>query len=314
MLRRRHQDAAIRSSYLAYRTCILAGLVLATPLLWLLAPDDLVALLPFLAPALLLRFAFLDAGLDRQGMQHWSMLVQNGWMLPLSLAAILTGRIEAEMAGHAALWSSLILAGTHLRFVPEARRWPQRTEIRPALAEILHLTFAQGLGQLYGRAVLFGLGAGFTGPLASLAIYAKQAFNAAGLLVTYLRRVELARRESNMRMSLFGQAAIALLASLLVAFAAARLNVPIGTVLALVAWQGLEKLAGNAVYAFQLGGWHAPALAGLLAVTGLGLFGLATAMTQANVLVFIAAEALGYCAILVLWLMRGRLHGLEVPP
>lgn len=316
MLQRRHEEAAVRSAYFVYRMGILAILALSLPGLWLLAPQDLAALLPFLAPALLLRLPFLDVGLDRQGMQHWSMLLQNGWMLPLSLAAVLTGTVGPETAGHAALLSALFLAATHLRFVAGTHDQTDHAKTRAALSEILPLAFAQGLSQLYGRTVLFALGAGFSGPLASLAIYAKQAFNATGVLVTYLRRLELTRGARSMRLSLSGQAVIGLIAGLLVTFAAIRLDLLAGGVLVLLAWQIFEKLSSNALYALQLGGLHASALSGLLAILGLGFPGLVTAVSTANVLVFVIAETVGYGSVLLLWLWhaQGRRPGLETPP
>ena len=313
MLRLRHDHAAVRSAYLVYRAGIAALLIAALPILWHLAPADSTTLLPFLAIALLLRFPLLDADLDRRGFQHWAMLLQNGWMLPLCLGAVLVGEVTAEMAGHAALWSSAVLAATHVLFV-RSERPTMRAGFTPALIEITSIMGTQGIGQLYGRAALFVLGASFAGPLPALIIYAKQAFNAAGLLVAYLRRIELARQRTSMGLSLTGQAALALVAGILVTLAAPTLGVSHGLVLALIAWQSLEKLSATAIYAFQLQNRHRPALVGLTCVCVLGLTGLALALTQTSPLFFVAFETLGYGAVLSLWLWSTKAAGEEARP
>lgn len=304
MLRLRHSDAAVRTAYL-YRAGVAALLGATLPLLWHFAPEDTAALLPFLAIALLLRFSVLDTDLDRRGFQHWAMLLQNGWMLPLCLSAALSGDITTEMAGHAALWSTAILAAAHV-LLARTDRFRAKADFGPALMEIITIMGAQGIGQLHGRAVLFVLGASFSGPLPALIIYAKQAFNAAGLLVTYLRRVELARHRTSMGLSLTGQAAVALVAGILVALAAPGLGVPHGLVLVLIAWQSLEKLSSTGIYAFQLQGRHRLALAGLVNVCVLGVAGLALALAQTSPLVFVAFETLGYGAVLLLWLQTNQ--------
>ena len=306
LMRLRHAEATIRLAYLVYRAGILAALATALPLFWHLAPDTTAALLPFCALALLLRLPFLDADLDQRGLHHWSMLLQNLWMLPLAGGAVIFGKIDAMLASHAALWSTLVYALVHQRVrVPSA---PSRapTSLKPALIEILNFMGAQGLGQLYGRATLFGIGAVFTGPIPSLLIYAKQVFNAAGLLVFYLKRIELGRGLATMRLSLSGQAAIAVLGSIIVGLAAAKLGVVPEIVLALIAWQVLEKLSATAIYIFQRDVRHDRALSGLAVVTALGLAGLALAVVMANALAFVAFETLGYCAVLLLLLMAYR--------
>lgn len=305
MLRLRHSDGAVRTAYLVYRAGVAVLLGATLPLLWHFAPEDTATLLPFLAIALLLRFSLLDADLDQRGFQHWAMLLQNGWMLPLCLGAVLGGDITAEMAGHAALWSTAILAAAHV-LLARADRFSAKANFGPALMEIITIMGAQGIGQLYGRAVLFVLGASFSGPLPALIIYAKQAFNAAGLLVTYLRRIELARHRTSMGLSLTGQAAIVLVAGILVALAAPGLGVSHGLVLVVIAWQSLEKLSSTGIYAFQLQGRHRLALAGLVNVCVLGVAGLALALAQASPLVFVAFETLGYGAVLLLWLQANQ--------
>jgi hypothetical protein len=305
MLRLRHNHAAVRSAYLMYRAGIAVLLVATLPLFWHVAPDDTATLLPFLVIALLLRFPLLDTDLDRRGFQHWSMLLQNGWMLPLCLAAVLGDGITAEITAHAALWSTVVLAAAHM-VLARPDHTPATASPGPALVEIVTIMGAQGIGQLYGRAVLFVLGAYFAGPLPALIIYAKQAFNAAGLLVTYLRRIELARHGASMGLSFTGQAAVALLAGILVALAAPRLGVPHGLVLALIAWQGLEKLSSTAIYAFQLQSRHRLSMAGLTSVCVLGLLGLALALAHMSPLLFIALETLGYGAVLSLWFWTNR--------
>ncbi|WP_449394617.1 hypothetical protein [Devosia riboflavina] len=313
MLRLRHSEDAIRPAYRVYRVGVAALFLFALPLLWSLARDDTATLLPFLALALLLRFPFLDADLDRRGFQHWAMLLQNGWMLPLCLAAVIRGEITAELAGHAALWSAVALAAVHVAFVRRSHP-PEKAKLGPPLVEILTIMGAQGIGQLYGRAVLFVLGASFTGPLPALIIYAKQAFNAAGLLVTYLRRIELMRPRVSMGLSFTGQAVIALVAGVLVALAAPNLGVAHGLVLALIAWQSLEKLSATAIYAFQLQSRHRLALLGLASVCALGLLGLALALTQTSPLLFVAFETLGYGAVLSLWFWLNHAnHAREAP-
>lgn len=300
MLRLRHSHAALRAAYLAYRAGIFVLLLITLPLLWHLAPEDTASFLPFIVLALLLRFPLIDADLDDRGFQHWAMLLQNIWMVPLCLVAVLRGQINAEMAGHAALWSTAVLAAAHLFPV---RRRPPRLEARfgAALREIITIMVAQGLGQLYGRAVLFILGASFAGALPALLVYAKQAFNAAGLLVTYLRRIELAKRRTSMGLSLAGQSAIALVAGVLSALAASKLGVSHGLVLVTIIWQCLEKLSGTAIYAFQLDNRHRLALVGLINVCILGLVGLALARVQSSPLLFVACEALGYGMVLFFW-------------
>lgn len=302
LMRLRHAAEAIRLAYLVYRGGIILLLLAALPLAWHFARIDTQDLLPFLAASLLLRLPLLDIGLDQRGWQHWSMLLQNGWMPPLAAIATLSGGVDAVAAGHAALWGTLVLFAAHLALVRPPGHLPERAKFRPALSEIVSYMGAQGIGQLYGRAVLFALGASFTGPLPALAVYAKQAFNAAGLLTAYLRRVELAHHHPNMQLSLGGQAATALVASLLLAFAATNLGVMPGLVLALIAWQALEKLSANAVYAFQLGNRHGLAVSSLLTVAGVGLIGLALAVAWGKVLIFVATEALLYCFVLLFWL------------
>lgn len=305
MLRPRHSDAAIRSAYLAYRAGIAAVLVVMLALFWHFAPTETTTLLPFLIMALLLRFSLLDADLDKRGFQHWAMLAQNCWMLPLCLFAVLDGALSAKAAGHAALGGTGVLAITHALFSRTGRSLT-RTQLVPALVEITKIMGAQGIGQLYGRTVFFILGASFTGPLPALIIYAKQAFNAAGLLATYLRRVELARNRASMGLSLTGQAVIALIAGILVAVAAPRLGVPHGVTLAIIIWQSLEKLSATAIYAFQLDSRHRPALTGLVNICILGLTGLAFARAQSSPLLFVAFETLGYSGVLFLWYQINR--------
>ena len=302
LMRLRHPVSAIRFAYLVYRGGVLGALLAILPLAWLIAPVETVVLLPFLAAALLLRLPLLDADLDRHGWQHWSMVLQNGWMLPLAVTASLTGEVGAAAAGHAALWSTLVLFATH-RFLVRGRR-PIGGDFQPPLIEIVHLACAQGIGQAYGRAVMFILGAGFTGPPPALIVYAKQAFNAAGPLVTYLRRIELTQNRTGMRLSLCGQAMICLAAGALVALATDGLGLPTILALTLIAWQLFEKLSANAVYAHQIAVRHRLALGSLILVASLGLFGLLAADGQP--LVFIAAETIGYAIVLALWLPARR--------
>ncbi|MBN9334333.1 hypothetical protein [Devosia sp.] len=302
LMRQRHAASAIRSAYLVYRGGVLAVLLAILPLAWLTAPVETLALLPLLAAALLLRLPLLDADLDRHGWQHWSMALQNGWMLPLAVTASLTGEMDARTAGHAALWSTLALFAAHHLLVREKQQIGG--DFRPPLIEIVSFACAQGIGQAYGRAVMFILGAAFTGPLPALVIYAKQAFNAAGPLVNYLRRIELAQSRADMKLSLSGQTAICLVAGALVALAAARLGLPLVLALTLIAWQIFEKLSANAVYAHQIAVRHRLALGSLVLVASLGLFGLAVADGQP--LVFIAAETIGYAIVLILWLPARR--------
>lgn len=305
LMRLRHSETSIRLAYRIYRLGIAAVFLMILPIFWWLAPAETGDLLPFLAGALLLRFPWLDVDLDQRGQQHWSMMVQNGWMPALALAAVLTP-LEATLAGHAALWSSLALAIVHWRYV----RAPVKpaTKFWPALMEILRFMSAQGIGQLYGRVVLFGLGAGFSGPLPSLVVYAKQVFNAAGLVATYLRRVELARPNAGIQLSLAGQGAMALVSAVIVALAAIRLDVAGVIVLALIGWQVFEKLSANAIYLFQLRRRHDLALAGLLVVAVMGGTGLGLAMLETNALAFVAFESAGYCLVLftLAWLLLGR--------
>lgn len=306
LMRLRHTEATIRTAYLVYRGGILVLLATALPLFWHLAPDTTGTLLPFCALALLLRLPFLDADLDQRGLHHWSMLLQNLWMLPLAGGAVLFGKVDAMLAGHVALWSTLVFALVHRRArVPSAPSRAQ-TPLKPALLEILNFMGAQGLGQLYGRATLFGIGAAFAGPLPSLLIYAKQVFNAAGLLVLYLKRVELGRGLTDMRLSLSGQAAIAVLGSVIVGLAALKLSAVMEVTLALIAWQVLEKLSATAIYIFQRDVRHDRALGGLSIVVALGLAGLAIAVNMANSLIFVAFETLGYCTVLLLLLLAYR--------
>lgn len=305
MLRLRHSDAVMRSAYLVYRAGIAALGLAMIPIALHVAPADTATLLPFLVMALLLRFSLLDADLDRRGFQHWAMLLQNGWMPPLCLGAVLNCGVSAEMAGHAALWSTVVLAMAHVILAGPAQKSTQ-AKVRPALFEIVTIIGAQGIGQLYGRAALFVLGASFSGPLPALIIYAKQVFNAAGLLVTYLRRVELTRHQASMGLSLTGQAAIALVSSILIALAAPMLGLPHGFVLMLIAWQSLEKLSSTAVYDFQLQNRHRLALAGLCNTCVLGLAGLALALGQTAPILFVTLETLGYCVVLLLWFATNR--------
>ena len=315
MLRSRHSDAAIRSAYLVYRAGVAALLVAALPILWHLAPADTAVLLPFLALALLLRFSLLDADLDRRGLQHWAMLLQNVWMVPLCLGAILQGAITAKAAGHAALGGTGLLAVAHV-LLARPDRSLARAQLAPALKEITTIMGAQGIGQLYGRAVLFVLGAGFSGPLPALIIYAKQAFNAAGLLVTYLRRIELAQRRTSMGISLTGQAVVALAAGVLVALAAPQLGVSHGLTLTILVWQSLEKLSATAIYAFQLDSRHRLAVTGLVNVCVLGLAGLVLSQVQSSPLPFVALETLAYGAVLFVWyqISRSRASGADARP
>ena len=306
LMRLRHAETTIRSAYLVYRGGILVLLATALPLFWHLAPDTTGTLLPFCALALLLGLPFIDADLDQRGLHHWSMLLQNLWMLPLAGGAVLFGKVDAMLAGHVALWSTLVFALVHRRArVPSATSRAQ-THLKSALLEILNFMGAQGLGQLYGRATLFGIGVAFAGPLPSLLIYAKQVFNAAGLLVLYLKRVELGRGLDNMRLSLSGQAAIAVLGSVIVGLASAKLGVAPELALVLIAWQVLEKLSATAIYIFQRDVRHDRALSGLAMVVVLGLAGLAIAVNMANSLIFVAFETLGYCTVLLLLLLAYR--------
>jgi hypothetical protein len=230
------------------------------------------------------------------------MLLQNGWMLPLALTAALAGEVGSTAAGHTVFWSSLLLFAAHRFLVRE--RQPIGGDFRAPIGELLSIVGAQGIGQAYGRAVLFMLGTSFAGPLAALVIYAKQAFNAAGPIVTYLRRAELTQSRTDMRLSIFGQVGIGIAAGVLVFLAAARVDLSASIALLLIVWQVLEKLSANAVYSHQIGGRHGLALGSLTMVTALGLLGLA--MAHGRPLLFVAAEALGYGIVLTLWYAARR--------
>lgn len=313
LMRLRHREGAIRSAYLVYRLAVMGLFLALLPLAWVLAERETATLLPFGAAALLLRLPFLDADLDRAELQPLGMGLQNLWMVPLAACTLAFGSIDALAAGHCALWSSLVLALGHWRLGTRER--PRFQFTSSALADLGGIVAAQGLGQIYGRFILFVLGTAFAGALASLLVYAKQFFNAAGLVTAYLRRLELRRSGApTMRLSLSGQGVVLVAGSVLIAFAAWRLGVPAWALLAVLAWQVLEKLSANAVYSFQLMNRHDLAFAGLLTVIALGLAGLGLAVTKDAVMIFLAGEALAFCAVLALWLGRDRFRPREALP
>lgn len=306
MLRLRHAEADIRGAYRLYRLACLLAVVAALPALFLfLAPEwwSLLISLPF---CLALRFGPIDYDLDRRGWQHWGMLAQNGWMAALAVAALSFGRLDAQLAAIAAVAGTVPYALLH-RSRPVARLTEPRhgDGQRRALADLVALILAQGMGQFYGRAVLFGVGSLFAGPVAALTIYAKQVFNAAGLLLLYLRRLELRAERAGMTLSLLGQAGIAAFGSIAVAMAAAQLAVPAMVAALLLLWQGLEKLFATTGYALQLAGRHDLAFAGLGALMLAGTTGMALAFGADNVLLFVALESMGLAAAM---LLRALIH------
>lgn len=302
MLRLRHDERAIRAAYRMYRLALLSIFVLVTLPTVLLAPEYQ-ALIPALLTCLLLRFHPLDHDLDRRDWQHWSMLAQNGWMIALAAATLLWGRLDPMSAGAAAVLGTLPYTLLHWGRQGARMRTLDWQQTRPALTDLLALVCAQGFGQAYGRTVLFLMGTLFSGPVAVLAIYAKQVFNAAGVMLLYLRRLELRAQRPAMQLSLIGQAGIALIGSIAVVLAAARLGAPATVIFVLISWQVIEKLSASSVYALQLSSRHDLAFAGLFAVTIAGAAGMALAAASSAVLAFVALETLGYAAVLVLWAM-----------
>jgi len=303
ILRLRHPELPIRAAYRLYRLALLSVFVLAALPIVLLAPD-LQVLMPALLVSLLLRFHPLDRDLDRRDWQHWSMLAQNGWMITLAAATLPLGGLDPMPAGAAAVLGTVPYTLLHWGRQGARIRTLDWQQTRPALTDLLALVCAQGFGQAYGRTVLFLMGTLFSGPVAALAIYAKQVFNAAGVMLLYLRRLELRAQRPAMQLSVIGQAGITLVGSIAVALAAARLGVPATVIFALISWQVIEKLSATSVYALQLSSRHDLAFTGLLAVTIAGAMGMAlAAATSGAVLAFVALETLGYAAVLVLWAM-----------
>ncbi|MDV3253208.1 hypothetical protein DevBK_17860 [Devosia sp. BK] len=301
MMRLRHDDATIRAAYRFYRLALLLAFLMALPVGFILLPD-LQFLFVAILICLLLRLRPLDHDLDRRNWQHWGMLAQNGWMITLAAVVLVRGEIDPTVAGLSALFGTALYALVHGRTkgapLEKSRRF---ADIRPALMDLLALMAAQGLGQIYGRAVLFALGALFSGPVAALAIYAKQVFNAAGILLLYLRRLELKTARPNMRLSLFGQAGIAVIGSVATVLAASRLDVAAPLILALLGWQVIEKLSATGVYALQLLGRHDVAFRSFGTVMVFGALGLALAAASNAVIGFVAFETLGYGAALLFW-------------
>jgi hypothetical protein len=309
IMRLRHTPAAIRSAYRVYRLGVLALLAMLLPLAWHFEPHETATLAPFCALALLLRLPFLDADLDRRNLQHWAMLLQNSWMLPLAATAVFFGPPDAIIAGHCMLWSSLIYAGFHWLAARTDARWErEKPAIREPLREILNFMAANGIGQVYGRAVLFVLGAGPASPAMSLIVYAKQLFNASGLVLAYLRRLELRLQGSapSMQLSLWGQFAIGIIASVIIAVAAQRVGLPPAFLLLVIVWQLAERLSSTSIYAFQIGGRHDLAYIGLLLVVALGSAGLTLATANQMPSVFLVGELLGFAAVLALWASSTR--------
>lgn len=306
MLRLRHQQTDIRSAYRLYRLGMLAPLATLALVSWFLAPEETASLAPFLIVSLFLRLPLFDGDLDEQNLPHLAMFLQNGWMIALALVAISRGPVDATTAGHAALWSSLAYALCHHVFARPRPRQGAPTSVRPALGELLRLMAAQGLGQFYGRFTLFALGAWFTGTVPALAIFSKQAFNATGLLVSLLRRIELRRPIATMRLSLAGQSVTAVLGAVVLALATIRLDAGTQLFFVLLGWQLLEKLSATAIYADQTHNRHKAAFAALTLVMACGAAGLGCAVVSNTPLPFIWLEALGYAAALTLWLRRNH--------
>jgi hypothetical protein len=273
MLRLRHQPADIARAYRLYRLGMLASLATLALVFWFFAPAETASLIPFLIPAILLRLPVIDGDLDDRNLPHLAMFLQNVWMIPLALSAIGTGPPDATAAGHAALWSSLAYALCH-RILARPSRRQGAPALRPALAELLRLMALHGLAQLYGRFTLFALGAWFSGTLPALAIFAKQAFNASGLLVSLLRRIELRRPIATMRLSLAGQSAAALFGAAMLGLATIRIEAGMELFFVLLGWQLLEKLSATAVYADQTHNRHKPAFSALTLVVACGAAGL----------------------------------------
>jgi hypothetical protein len=303
IMRLRHTPAAIRSAYRVYRLGVLALLAMLLPLAWHFEPHETATLAPFCALALLLRLPFLDADLDRRNLQHWAMLLQNSWMLPLAATAVFFGPPDAIIAGHCMLWSSLIYAGFHWLAARTDARWErEKPAIREPLREILNFMAANGIGQVYGRAVLFVLGAGPGSAATSLIVYAKQLFNASGLVLAYLRRLELRHGSPpSMQLSLWGQFAIGIIASVIITVAAQRVGLPPTFLLLVIVWQMAERLSSTSIYAFQIGGRHDLAYIGLLLVVALGSTGLGLATASQMPAVFLVGELIGFAAVLAIW-------------
>ena len=306
LMRLRHDDANIRTAFLVYRGAVMIVLAALLPLAWHWDREETSGLLPFCAAALLLRLLCLDADLDRKNLQHWSMLLQNLWMLPLAAVAVGIGKVDAQAAGHCALWSSAVYSAVHFRIHPPMR-WAPISSVGAPLREICHLMAANGIGQLYGRGVLFVIGTSFAGPVASLVVYAKQLFNASGIVVGYLRRVELQDQGTpSMRLSLLGQAVITIVGSVILALAAQRLAIAPTILAAVILWQVAEKLSSTEIYSFQTVDRHNLAFAGLMTVVALGSAGLLVATLTGALEGFLAGETLAFALVLLLWAINQR--------
>lgn len=307
ILRLRHDDETIRAAYKAYRLALLCGLLTTLPFVLVWQPDWW----PFLvaiATSLVLRLHALDHDLDRHDRQHWAMLAQNGWMIILALSAVLFGRLDGLLAGLAVFLGTIPYALLH-RGQPGLRSVAPTQSIIGAMKDLLALMLTQGLGQIYGRATLFALGT-LTGPTATLAIYAKQVFNAGGLLLQYLRRVELRTGHADMRLSLSGQAVLVIVGGAVVGVAAARLDLGLGILATLIIWQVAEKISVTGVYAMQLSNRHASAMSALVIVIMCGIAGMSLSYMIGSPLPYIASEVVGFGASVLCWMRQGQ----KAPP
>lgn len=306
--RSRFSASELAGSFLAFRFAML-GILALVMFPAVLLDAELPAMAPFLVLALALRLPWLDGPLDQSGRQPLAMALGNAWLVTLAGAALATGGMDGQRAGLAALAGSVILCLVRvilLRADDRANPPWQASHYRPeAFSLIWHYLAVYGCGQIYGRATLFLVGALFTGPLPALLLYAKQVFNAAGLLVNYLRRVEAATRSkaaafalADVGTSLKAQSILAIPCAVVVVLASIAAPMPVWMTCALLGWQVLERMFSNANYVLQRLDRHGMALTSYAVLAALGSLGLVLGAGLGSVVPFMLVECIAFLVAL----------------
>jgi hypothetical protein len=259
--RNRFSDRVLAQSFFLYRLTVIAVFAVAALAATFYVGEQVLILLPYLTVSILFRLPWLDGPLDQRGKQALALALGSGWMLVLCALGLLDTRVDAHAAGIAAVIGSLIMALVRLLLASPGEilaAFPIRTHARRTAVFLIWQYLATfGMGQIYGRAILFAVASTFSGPVPALVLYAKQVFNAGGFAVAYVRRDEASQGHgapfqlADLRRSVLMQAGLALPCGLIVIAAGASANVAIGAIAAIISWQVLERLFSNASYALQ---------------------------------------------------------------
>ena len=315
VVRRNHGVEAAHAGFLIYRMLSFSAAVVAMFVYAFVSPHDATWVVPTVLLSLALRAPWIDGYLDASGRLALAVVLSNFWTLCVCIAAIALQRVDAMVVGIGAVAGSAVMALARLALRGRGAGGGQSVSFsRPALAasgEIFRFMGLYGYGQIYGRLTVFAMGAFFAGPAAALALHGKQVFNISGLVVSYIRRLEVSSTATasassekwNVREMLFSGVSQLLTAAggAVVVFIAGATSHMLLFALLIALWQTFEKISGNCVYAFQLMNKHALGYGSLIFVSCMGAIGIFTGRLFHNVNIYLLAETAAFCIILCFW-------------